>query len=325
MAWADHGSMGFGLGTASPIVTGTGITLPQGTWAIGERVQFISYDTASDAKLLGLANAYPPGDPRNDVHSVNSLLSPSLFAAYGLTDRLTIGVQLPYNVRFNVRSPNDDGDMVNKLGNSNGIGDTTIFAEGNVYRSADNLNYLSLVAALKTPTGANQVTSKLGTPFEPHHQPGSGSWDPMLGLAFTRGMGVFSLDTSYMYLFSTAGTRDVEGNRVTQGDVFNYNIALSYAVGAPKNIRSGLFAESNQSRWTLVLELNGERRAQQKTRGVSDPNSGSNVVYISPGIRFAGGRNWNTGVSIGVPIVTDFKGYQDPPSYRIIQRFVLVF
>ena len=67
IAWADHGSMGFGLGTASPIVTGTGITLPVGTWAIGERVQFINYDTASNDKLLGLANANPPGDPKNDV------------------------------------------------------------------------------------------------------------------------------------------------------------------------------------------------------------------------------------------------------------------
>jgi hypothetical protein len=127
-----------------------------------------------------------------------------------------------------------------------------------------------------------------------------------------------------MYMLSTAGTRDEEGNRVTQGNVFNYNIALSYAVGAPK-IRSGLFAESNQSRWTLVLELNGEWRGQQKAARISDQNSGSNVVYISPGIRFAGGRNWNTGVSVGVPIVSDFKGYQDPPSYRIIQRFVFVF
>ncbi|MEO9061428.1 MAG: hypothetical protein ABI270_05235 [Nitrosospira sp.] len=46
LSLADHGSMGFGLGTASPIVTGTGITLPVGTFAIGERVQFINYDTA---------------------------------------------------------------------------------------------------------------------------------------------------------------------------------------------------------------------------------------------------------------------------------------
>jgi hypothetical protein len=121
-----------------------------------------------------------------------------MFAAYGVTDRLTLGVLLPYNIRSNVRSPNDDADMVNKLGNSNGIGDTTFFAENNVYRSADNLTYLSLIAGLKAPTGANRVKSSLGTPFEPHHQPGSGSWDPMLGLAFTQGLGVFSLDTSYM-------------------------------------------------------------------------------------------------------------------------------
>ena len=325
-ARADHGSLGFGLGTASPIVTGTGITLPAGTWAVGERIQFISYDTASDAKMLGLANTGPPGDPRNDVHSVNSLLSPSLFAAYGLTDRLTLGVLLPYQLRSNVRSPNEDGDMVNKLGNSSGIGDTTFFAEQNVYRSTDNLSHLSLIAGLKTPTGANNVNSSLGIPFEPHHQPGSGSWDPMFGLAFTRGFGPFSLDTSHMYMISTAGTRDGEGNRVTQGDVFNYNIALSYALGGSR-IRSGLFASANQpqSPWTLVTELNGEWRGHQRAGGQSDPNSGSNVVYASPGIRYGGGRNWNIGVSIGTPIVHNMKGYQDPPDYRIIQRFVYVF
>jgi hypothetical protein len=324
-ALSDHGSLGFGLGTASPIITGTGMTLPKGTWAVGERMQFINYDTASDAKLSGLATTYPDGDPRNDVHSVSSLMSPSLFAAYGLTDRLTLGVLLPFQLRSNVRSPDEaDPTTVNKLGSSSGIGDTTFFAEQNVYRSADNLSHLSLVAGLKTPTGATNVNSSLGVPFEPHHQPGSGSWDPMFGLAFTQGMGRFSLDSSHMYMISTAGTRDANGNSVTQGDVLNYNIALSYAVGTAP-IRSGLFASSNESRFTLVTELNGERREHQRAGGQSDPNSASNVVYISPGIRYAGGRNWNIGVSIGTPIVHDMKGYQDPPNYRIIQRLVFVF
>lgn len=169
-ALADHGSLGFGLGTASPIITGTGITLPKGTWAVGERMQFINYDTPSDSKLLDLAGT------NGDVHSVSSLMNPSLFAAYGVTDRLTLGVLLPYQLRSNVRSPEEGGTEVNKLGNSSGIGDTTFFAEQNVYRSADNLRYLSLIAGVKTPTGANNVKSSLGTPFEPHHQPGSGSW-----------------------------------------------------------------------------------------------------------------------------------------------------
>jgi len=324
-AVADHGSLGFGLGTASPIITGTGITLPKGTWAVGERMQFINYDTASDAKLTDLATANPDGDPRNDVHSVSSLMNPSLFAAYGVTDRLTIGVMLPYQLRSNVRSP-DEGDptIVNKLGNSSGIGDTTIFAEQNVYRSADNLRYLSLIAGVKTPTGANNVKSSLGAPFEPHHQPGSGSWDPMFGMAFTQGIGRFSFDTSHMYMISTAGTRDTVGHSTVQGNVFNYNVALSYALGGSQ-VRSGLFSSSNESRFTFVTEFNGERREHQRAGGQSDPNSASNVVYISPGIRYAGGRNWNFGVSIGTPIVHDMKGYQDPPNYRIIQRFVYVF
>lgn len=318
-ALADHGSLGFGLGTASPIITGTGITLPKGTWAVGERMQFINYDTPSDSKLSGLA------DTNGDVHSVSSLMNPSLFAAYGVTDRLTLGVLLPYQLRSNVRSP-DEGDSttVNKLGSSGGIGDTTFFAEQNVYRSADNLRYLSLIAGVKTPTGANNVKSSLGTPFEAHHQPGSGSWDPMFGMAFTQGIGRFSLDTSHMYMISTAGTRDTEGHSTVQGNVFNYNVALSYALGGAQ-VRSGLFASSNESRFTVVTEFNGERREHQRAGGVSDPNSASNVVYISPGIRYAGGRNWNVGVSIGTPIVHDMKGYQDPPNYRIIQRFVYVF
>lgn len=325
---ADHGSLGFGLGTASPIVTGTGITLPKGTWAVGERIQFINYNTASDTQLLGLANTGPPGDPINDVHSVNSLFNPSLFAAYGVTDRLTLGVQLPYQLRSNVRSPNEDGDMVNKLGNSSGIGDTTVWAEQNVYRSTDNLSHLSLVAGLKTPTGANNVNSNLGVPFEPHHQPGSGSWDPIFGVAFTRGFGPFSLDTSHTYQISTAGTRDEGRNRVTQGDVLNYNIALSFALNTSQIlVRSGMFASSNQpqSPWVLVMEFNGEWREHHRAGGQSDPNSGSNIVYASPGIRYGGGRNWNMGVSIGTPIVHNMKGYQDPPDYRIIQRFVYTF
>ena len=317
-ALADHGSLGFGLGTASPIITGTGITLPKGTWAVGERMQFINYDAPSDSKLLDLAGT------NGDVHSVSSLMNPSLFAAYGVTDRLTLGVLLPYQLRSNVRSPEEGGTEVNKLGNSSGIGDTTFFAEQNVYRSADNLRYLSLIAGVKTPTGANNVKSSLGTPFEPHHQPGSGSWDPMFGMAFTQGIGRFSLDTSHMYMISTAGTRDTDGHSTVQGNVFNYNVALSYALGGSP-IRSGLFASSNESRFTVVTEFNGERREHQRAGGVSDPNSASNVVYISPGIRYAGGRNWNVGVSIGTPIVHDMKGYQDPPNYRIIQRFVYVF
>jgi len=80
-AIADHGSLGFGIGTASPIITQTGITLPSGMWASGLITQFTGFNSASDAKLLDLKNN-AIDDAHGDVHSVSSMVQPSVFAAY---------------------------------------------------------------------------------------------------------------------------------------------------------------------------------------------------------------------------------------------------
>jgi hypothetical protein len=309
---ADHGSLGFGIGTASPIITQGGITLPVGMLAAGITTQFINFDSTSDAKLLEMQAAH------GDVHSVNTYLQPAVFAAYGVTDDLTLGLRVPYVLRSGIRTPAEDGDAVDKLGDSNGFGDVSVFGQYRFFHSADNLNQASLTIGLKTPTGATAVQTNLGDSFEAHFQPGSGSWNPSTGLSFTRAMGAFSFDTNILYTFATTGTQ-----KTNLGDVFDYNFALSYAFGAP--VRSGFFSSSNNAPWTAILELNGEWQDYQKTAGVTDPNEGGNTVYISPGVRFSGGKGWNTALSIGAPIITDLNGFQSEPSYRITYRFVAVF
>src|SRR6478736_6491746 len=126
MVRADHGSLGFGIGTASPIITQTGITLPAGMWAGGLITQFTGFNSASDAQLLGLKNN-AIDDAHGDVHSVSSMVQPSVFAAYGVTDNLTLGIRLPYVQRFGVRSPNEDGTAVNNLGDPAGFGGVSVF------------------------------------------------------------------------------------------------------------------------------------------------------------------------------------------------------
>ena len=145
--------LGFGIGTASPIITQTGITLPAGMWAGGLITQFTSFNSASDATLLDLKNN-AIDDAHGDVHSVSSMIQPSVFAAYGVTDNLTLGVRLPYVQRFGVRSPNEDGDAVNNQGNPGGFGGVSIFSQYRFFHTLDNLNHLSLVVALKTPSGS---------------------------------------------------------------------------------------------------------------------------------------------------------------------------
>jgi hypothetical protein len=316
---ADHGSLGFGIGTASPIITQTGVTLPTGMWAGGIITQFSSFDSASNQKLLSLKNN-AIDDAHGDVHSVNTLLIPSVFAAYGITDDLTLGLRVPYVLRSGVRSPQDTDPSlaVDKLGDPSGFGDVSFFGQYRFFHSADNLNHASLVVALKTPTGRTGVQTNQGDNFETHHQPGGGAWSPSVGLSFTRAMGSFSFDTSMLYTVATTGAQKTD-----LGDIFGYNFALSYAFGAPA--RNNFFSSSNNAPWTAVLELNGEWQDYQKTAGVIDPNSGGNTVFISPGIRYSGGKSWNTALSIGAPIVKDTNGYQTDPDYRITYRFVAVF
>lgn len=310
---ADHGSLGFGIGTASPIITQPGVTLPVNMWAAGIITQFSSFDSASDQKLLDLS-----AGPHPDVHSVSTFLQPSVFAAYGLTDDLTFGIKVPYVFRTGVRSPNEDGDAVNKLGDPNGFGDVSIFTQYRFFHTADNLNHVALTLGLKTPTGQTAVQTNQGDNFETHHQPGSGSWNPSAGISYTRLMGSFSFDTNALY---TIATRGAQGTYL--GDNIGYNIAFSYAFGAPA--RNAFFSASNNAPWTAVIEFNGERQAPQKTAGVYDFNSGGNTIFISPGVRYSGGKNWNTALSIGTPIVQDLNGYQTPSEYRVTYRFVVAF
>ncbi|MGZ4980806.1 MAG: transporter [Methylobacter sp.] len=313
-ALADHGSLGFGIGTASPIITQPGVTLPANMWAAGVITQFTSFDRASDQSLQTIKDS-----GNADIHSVNSLLTPSVFGAYGITDDLTLGLKVPYVFRSGVRSPDPDTDTINTLGDPHGFGDVSIFSQYRFFHSADNLNHASVTIGLKTPTGQTALTNNQGTLFETHHQPGSGSWNPSAGVSFTRVMGSFSFDTNVLYTVATKGAQGVD-----MGDNFSYNLALSYAFGAPA--RNAFFAASNNAPWTAVLELNGERQSKQKfADGTYDINSGGDTVFISPGVRYSGGKNWNTALSIGTPIVKDFNGYQTPPEYRITYRFVVAF
>lgn len=319
---ADHGSLGFGIGTASPIITQTGLTLPTGVWAGGIITQFVSIDSASDAQLLNVKNN-AIDDAHGDIHSVETFLQPALFAAYGVTDDLTFGMRIPYVLRSNLSSPghahhDEPVDEVNNQGDANGFGDVSFFGQYRFFHSADDLNHASVVVGLKTPTGETSTQDDQGSTFEAHSLPGSGSWDPSFGLSFTRAMGQFSFDTNILYTVATKGTQKTD-----LGDIFGYNFALSYAFGAPAS--NNFFSSSNNAPWTAVLELNGEWQDKQEVNGQDDPNSGTHTVYISPGIRYSGGKNWNTALSIGAPIVTDHNGFQTDPDYRITYRFVATF
>ena len=78
-------------------------------------------------------------------------------------------------------------------------------------------------SASRLPTGATNRIDALGNLFETEFQPGSGSWDFLLGAAFTQRFGAWSFDANVLGVIAGRGAQDTN-----LGDRLQYNAAVSY-------------------------------------------------------------------------------------------------
>jgi hypothetical protein len=217
-------------------------------------------------------------------------------------------------------------------GDTEGIGDLSLFGQYRFYGQESGLQ-ASLLTGIKTPTGETDEHDDQGELFEAEFQPGSGSWDPMFGPALSQAQGRWSLDGNVLYTIATEGTQDTD-----LGDRFHYNGAVTYRLKGGDVVASGAAHhhhpgqhynhEHTQSPTGLVidavLELNGEWQAEQTISGETDPNSGGNVVFLSPGMRIASNR-WSGFVTVGLPIINDLNGLQSEPTYRLFGGVLVGF
>src|SRR5437867_4437082 len=67
---------------------------------------------------------------------------------------------------------------------------------------------LALLAGIKLPTGSTGQLANSGSLLEPDHQPGSGSWDPLLGLAVARQFERLTVGSSVLYRITSEGRHD---------------------------------------------------------------------------------------------------------------------
>ncbi len=320
------GAAGGGINTES------GVPLAQGDVVIGFRFDFQKFEKRSDAKSIALGEA----DPDADLHTTESIFSPSLNVAVGVTDDFTLGFKVPWIFRENVGDVHDGETAVN-LGDVEGIGDTVFFGQYRFFQSGETDStsssllgatdtHVSSLFGIKAPTGRENRRSDLFFAddefkverFETELQPGSGSWDPFAGFAATQVFGPVSWNTSAVYTFVNEGSQKTD-----LGDIISYNSSLSYRLG------DSLFASSSDgspggASMDLILELNGEFRDKEESDGKDNDNSGGNLLYISPGVRLTGG-GLSASVSAGFPISTDLNGDQVEPDYRIIGVLSLLF
>ncbi len=297
-AFAHHASAGSGLGQAGPVTTISASTLKKGGFNFEALAEYQEFDTFSDKKLLRFA-----GSGKEDIHNAEYLFSPSIGIAYGMDDNLTVHLRVPYVFRDSISEAHhhEEGEEpeIHQLGDAKGMGDITVFGHYLFLNQPDLQS--SLLAGLKIPTGKKSDKTDSGEQFEAEFQPGSGSWDPIIGIAVTKPLGSYSLDSNILYTFVTEGVQDTD-----LGDVFNYNISIARRMLIQK------------VKLDLILEANGIWRQKEKINGEKSENSGGNIILISPGVRGAINSRIMMYFTVGLPVIQDLKGEQNNLDYRTI-------
>lgn len=293
-AFAHHPGAEAGLGTTGPIRAISASTLPKGKWAFSFQFEYFDLDPFSNRELLSFAGA------GEDVHSTAAISHAFLVGSYGITDDITLSLKFPYIYLDDIKEAHaDEPDEVHVHGDSEGIGDFSLLGQYRFFNS--NSWEASFILGLEFPTGQTDEHDIEDERFSTEFQPGSGSWDPFGGIAVQKKFGKVGLYGSLLYSIATEGAQDTN-----LGDMLSYNAAVSYTPLAGDLL------------WDLILELNGEFKQKQDIDGIDDPNSGGNVLLLSPGTRLSWNRRWTLFCSLGVPIVQDWNGIQNDLNYRVL-------
>lgn len=252
--------------------------LPVATDEFIFRTQFL-YQSAGD----------DPGPRNRDV----DVLGAVSVLGYGATPKLALFGALPFlNKELDVTLP--AGDRVTR--DTTGVGDARLFGRYTLYqRDRRGSNFrIAPFAGLELPTGDDDDTDRLGT-LPPTLQLGSGSWDPFFGVVATYQTLAYQVDVQASYQANT------EANDFEFGDEAQLNASLQYRLW-PRELGAGVpgFLYG-------VVEGNFVHQSKNRVAGLSDPDSGGETLFVSPGLQYVTKR-WVLEAIVQVPVAQDRNG-----------------
>jgi hypothetical protein len=307
--WACNGSHVLGIG-GTHTATGYTIsanTMEKGGFFLGVNAETIRNKNLSDSTIIDALN-----NNSEHLHAIDSINSYALTASYGITNDLTFNLQLPYVSRKGIRAGEDNGGTpeVHPHDDINEIGDASALLQYKVY---DYKFKVALLAGLKAPTGKDNVRFE-GEVLEADLQSGTGSWDLLAGLAFTKDFEDFSLHSDLLYKSNNKGVGNSE-----LGDIFTYNVALSYTLvdHQPHATLNGSAIENHYGYSVdTFLELNGERADKDRFDNSIADNTGHHIIFATTGLQVTTEDNYALSFAVSVPVYQNMNGVQNEVSYK---------
>lgn len=256
---------------AAPITLDTALPVTEGEGIIRVQASYIS----------------STNDPSSQNRKLTVSMS-SLALGYGMTDRLAVFAIAPI-IDKELKSNAEKRD-------SSGLGDISLITRYTLWKSDRQGETLRVApfAAIKTPTGNDNEKDSMGRLPQPL-QPGSGSWDPSIGVILTSQTLQRQIDASASYTFNT------KANDFKFGDMARFDLSYQHRLW-PRALEKGVPAFVYG-----VMESNLIWQGKNEADGVDDSNSGGTTWYLTPGIQYVTKRSVVEG-AVQIPVVQELNG-----------------
>lgn len=211
---------------------------------------------------------------------------------YGLSPKLALFAALPYWDK-SLRLTTTDGRFRRS---TSGIGDLRVFARYTLHQTDQRSRTFRLAnfVGVKAPTGDHDRVDRLGR-LPPALQSGTGSWDGFVGVVATHQTLSDQIDMQVAY---TANGTDHQ---------FKLGDSLALDLSWQHRLWLGELGTDTPAFLYGVLEARATKQRRNRTIGVTDPNSGGNTVYISPGLQWVT-RRWILEAGLQLPLVQKLNG-----------------
>ena len=237
-----------------------------------------------------------PNDQEIQQHTVNRIGTLSL--DYGLTSDWGVTLTLPWISRSHTTIA--EGDTAISSSRSNSLGDVRVLAR---YTGLSEAQDWGLQFGLKLPTGDSHGVNfdagpQQGEMLDRGLQPGTGSTDLLVGA----------------FKFGAIGeSADWFGQALLQIPVAA-DRAFKPGVGA--NVTAGVRYRGFE---TVVPQLQFNSRVERRESGsdADTPNSGSTLLYLSPGATFNVAQGTSLYLFGQVPVYQRVNGYQLEPKWSV--------
>ena len=235
----------------------------------------------------------------------------------GLTDRFSMDLQVPVISRSHAHVHQHEGEDILEAWDIHGIGDLLlrfryVFWKPVSPRRPD----LSILLGGEFPTGKQDRKNPEGDEAESGVQPGSHSYDLIIGLASLQRFnvpmlqgqqGVLPLHCNLIAQFNGHGK---DGYRL--GDTLQLNVGISY----PLFLKLGLVTQLN----FLLRDKDDKGNTGEEIQ-----KTGGEYLYFSPGLEIQTGDNWKMFAMIQLPVHQRVNSIQTTSNYNVLMGITYRF